>query len=120
MDTTNKIQEGYEQVSNEKFYKPLEEPIVSQTAVKVKTIVNTLFSNGHIDKMTYKWLNSGENRPRIPEFYTLTKIHKPTPVVRPIVSGSGGPTERITSFADSLLQPIAKNKSHISKTPLIL
>ena len=33
MDTTNKIQEGYEEVSNKKFYKPLEEPIVSQTAV---------------------------------------------------------------------------------------
>ena len=93
MDTTNKIQEGYEQVCNEKFYKPLKEPIVSQTAVKVKTIVNTLFSNGHIDKMTYKWLNSGQNPPRIPEFYTLTKIHRPTPVGRPIVSGSGGPTE---------------------------
>ena len=93
MDTTNKIQEGYEQVSNEKFYKLLNEPIVSQTAVKVKTIVNTLFSNGHIDKMTYKWLNSGQNPPRIPEFYTLTKIHKPTPVGRPIISGSGGPTE---------------------------
>ena len=42
MDTTQKIEEGLQQVSNEKFCKPLEEPIVSQTAVKVKTIVNTL------------------------------------------------------------------------------
>ncbi len=117
MDTANKIQEGYEQVSNEKFYKPLEEPIVSQTATKVNTIVNTLFSNGHIDKMTYKWLNSSQNPPRIPEFYTLTKIHKPTPVGRPIVSGSGGPTERISSFVDSLLQPIAKKQeSYIKDT----
>ena len=117
MDTTQKIEEGLEQVSNEKFYKPLEEPIVSQTAAKVKTIVNTMFANGHIDKMTYKWLNSGQNPPRIPEFYTLTKIHKPTPVGRPIVSGSGGPTERISSFVDSLLQPIAKKQeSYIKDT----
>ena len=85
MDTTQKIEEGLEQVSNEKFYKPLEEPIVSQTAANVKTIVNTLFANGHIDKMTYKWLNSSQNPPRIPEFYTLTKIHKPIPVGRPII-----------------------------------
>ena len=35
MDTTQKIEEGLEQVSNKKFYKPLEEPIVSQTAAKV-------------------------------------------------------------------------------------
>ena len=96
MDTTQKV-------SNEKFYKPLElEPIVSQTAAKVKTIVNTLSANGHIDKMTYQWLNSGQHAPRIPDFYALTKIHKPTPVGRPIVSGSSGPTERISSFVDSL------------------
>jgi len=98
--TNQKIEEGLEQVSNEKFYKPLKEPRVSQTAAKVKKIVNTLSANVHIDKMTYQWLNSGLNPQRIPEFYTLTKIHKPTPVGRPIVSGSGGPTERISSFVD--------------------
>ena len=64
MDTTQKIEEGLKQVSDEKFYKPLEEPIiVSQTAAKVKTIVNTLFVNWHIDKMTYKRLNSGQSPP---------------------------------------------------------
>ena len=115
MDTTQKIEESLEEVSNEKFYKPLEELIVSQTAAKVKTIVNTMFANGHIDKMTYKWLNSGQNPPRIPEFYTLTTIHKPTPVGRPIVSGSGGPTERISSCVDSLLQPIAKKQESYIK-----
>ena len=98
MDTTQKIEEGSEQVSNEKFYKPLEEPIVSQTAAKVKTIVNTLSANGHIDKMTYQWLNSGQNALRIPEFYTLTKIHKPTPVGRPIVSGQRWPNRTNFKF----------------------
>ena len=46
-------------------------------------------------------------QPRISEFYTLTKIHKKAQVGRPIVSGSSGPTERISSFVDSLLQSIA-------------
>ena len=41
-------------------------------------------------------------------FYTLTKIHKPTPVGRPIISGCDGPTERISAFVDHLLQPIAE------------
>ena len=116
MDTRQKIQEGLDQVSNENFYKPLETPIVSSKAAKVGNIVKTLFDNGHIDNMTYKGLSSGQNSPRIPEFYTPTKIQKNTPVGRPIVSGSSGPTERISSFVDSLLQPIAQNKSHISKT----
>ena len=67
--------------------------------------------------MTHKWLSLGQNPPRIPEFYTLTKIHKAIPVSRPIVSGSGGPTERISSFVDSLLQPIAqKQESYIEDT----
>ena len=122
MDITQKIEERLEQVSNEKFYEPLEEPIaiVSQTAAKVNTIVNTLFANGHIDKlykMTYKLFNSGQNPPRIPEFNTRTKIHKPTPVGRPIISGSGGSTERISNFVDSVLQPIAKKQeSYIKDT----
>ena len=113
MDTRQKIQEGLEQVSNENFYKPLETP----TIAKVGNIVKTLFDNGHIDNMTYKWLSSSQKPPRIPEFYTLTKIHKNTPVGRPIVSGSSGPTERISSFVDSLLQPIAqKQESYIKDT----
>ena len=44
---------------------------------------------------------------RIPIFYTLTKIHKPKLVTRPI-------TERISSLADTLLQPIPqKQQSYI-------
>ena len=106
MDTYDKIKEGNQQLLDQKFYIPLTEPIVSLTATEIKPIVNTLFTNGHIDSMTYlKWLNQGQNPPRIPEFYTLTKIHKPSPVGRLIVSGSGGPTERISSFVDSLLRP---------------
>ena len=82
-------------------------------------MVNTLSANGHtcIYKMTYQWPNSGLNPPRIPEFYTLTTIHKPTPVGRPVVSGSGGPTERISCFVQSLLQSIAKKQeSYIKDT----
>ena len=67
--------------------------------------------------MTHKWLTIGLKQPRIPEFYTLTKIHKKTPVGRPIVSGRIGPTERISSFVDSLLQPTAiKQESYIKDT----
>ena len=67
--------------------------------------------------MTHKWLSLGQNPPRIPEFYTLTKIQKAIPVGRPIVCGSGGPTERISNFGNSLLQPIAqKQEPYIKDT----
>ena len=44
-------------------------------------------------------------------FYTLTKIHKPTPVGRPIISGCDGPTDRISAFVDHLIQPIAQKQA---------
>ena len=47
----------------------------------------------------------------------LTKIHKPNLAGTPIVPGNGGPTECISSFIDSLLQPIAKKQeSYIKDT----
>ena len=60
--------------------------------------------------MTNLWLCQTPNPPHIPVFYTLTKIHKPTPVGRPIISGCDGPTERLSAFVDKLLQPIAKEQ----------
>ena len=56
MDTKQKIQQGLQQVSNENFYKPLTQPIVSETATKAITIINALFTNGNIDQMTTAWL----------------------------------------------------------------
>ena len=66
--------------------------------------------------MTYKWLNLGQDPPRIPEFYTLTKIHKPVTLSsrRPIVSGSGDPTERISSFCWFATTTFKKKTSHTS------
>ena len=42
------------------------------------------------------------------QFYLLPKIHKDldTPHGRPIVSGSGGPTERIYQFVDHFIGPL--------------
>ena len=37
--------------------------------------------------MTKKWLSQTPYPPRIPGFYTLTEIHKPTLLGRPIISG---------------------------------
>ena len=48
------------------------------------------------------------NPPRVPIFYTLTKIYKPAPVGRPIISESEGPAERKSAFVDRLIQPIAQ------------
>ena len=56
------------------------------------------------------WFCQRPNPPRTPVFYTLTKVHKPAPVGRPIISGCDGPTKRLSAFVDKLLQPIAKEQ----------
>lgn len=108
MNRPDKIAEGQIQLENEENYRPLATPMVEETSARVEKLITALHHNDHIDTMTRKWLSRTANPPRIPEFYTLTKIHKAKPVGRPIISGCGGPTERISSFVDSLLQPIAK------------
>ena len=67
--------------------------------------------------MTKKWLCQTPTPPQIPVFYTLTKIHKPTSVRRPIISGCDGPTEKLSCFVDKILQPIAQQqKSYLKGT----
>ena len=56
------------------------------------------------------WLSQTLSPPRIQVFYTLTKIQKPPPVRRPIISGCDSPAEKISSFVDTLLQPIAQKQ----------
>ena len=75
------------------------------------TMTNTFVTFIHSSKTHFKkWLCQTQNPPRIPVFYTLTEIHKPTPVGRPIISGVSGPTERLSAFVHKLLQPIAQQQ----------
>ena len=108
MSRQDKLNEGQVLLNDLNNYRPLDKPMVETTTKKAQQLIKTLLSEGHIDKTTAKWLSLTPDPPRIPVFYTLTKIHKPTPVGRPIISGCSGPTERISAFVDHLIQPIAQ------------
>ena len=110
-----KIQEGQVQINDLDNYTPLDKPIVKETHTKVSRLISKLHRGNYIDEMTRKWLSQTPNPPRIPEFYTLTKIHKPTLVGRPIISGCSGPTERISAFVDTFLQPISISQASYLK-----
>ena len=95
-----------------------EETIQSQNqSERVQQLISVLYLGNHIDKMTKIWLCQTPEPPHIPILYTLTKIHKPTPVGRPIVSGSDGPvaTKKLSSFVYKLLQPIAQQQKSYLK-----
>ena len=118
MNRAGKVREGLDLLNNPLHYATLSEPIVESTHAKAMNIVSRLHANKHIDNTTSHFLRHVEGKHiRIPEFYTLTKIHKQPPVGRPITSGCGGPTERISQFVDWLLQPIAQiQNSYIKDT----
>ena len=64
---------------------PLEAPMVQETSRRVEDIINDLHQGNHIDAMIKKWLSQTPSPPRIPLFYTLTKIHKPVLTGIPII-----------------------------------
>ena len=111
MNKEDKLNEGQVQLDDIHNHRPLDKPIVSTTAKKVHRLIQSLLQEGHIDDMAAKWLSLTPDPQRIPVFYTLTKIHKPTPVGRPIISGCDGPTDRISAFVDHLIQPIAQKQA---------
>ena len=108
LNTEDKILEGRIQLDNPEHCKPLERPMVVETSLRVQQLVKELHQHNYIDDLTNLWFCQTPNPLRTPMFYTLTKINKPTPVGRPIISGCDGPTERLSAFVDRLLQPIAK------------
>ena len=117
LNIENKIKEGQTQLDNREHYRPLVNPMVEETNLRVQQLISDLYLGNNIDEMTKTWLCQTPQPPRIPIIYTLTKIHKPTPVGRPIISGCDGPTERLSSFVDKLLQPIAQQqKSYLKDT----
>ena len=93
MNKEDKIRKGQVLLDERENYKSLALPMVTKTSLRVKTLIKALYHGNYIDEMKEKWLSLTPNPPRIPVFYTLTKIHKPNPVGRPIISGSDSPTE---------------------------
>ena len=117
MSKGSKINEGLALLNEKNNFQSLTQPMVETTTRKATQLIKSLLQEGHIDHIAAKWLSLTPNPPRIPIFYTLTKIHKPTPVGRPIISGCDGPTERISAFVDRLIQPIAqKQDSYLKDT----
>ena len=115
MSRQDKLNEGQVLLDDLNNYRPLDKPMVETTANKAQNLIKSLLSEGHIDKMTAKWLSHTPDPPRIPVFYTLTKIHKRTLVGRPVISGCSGPTEKISAFVDHLIQPIAQQQDSYLK-----
>jgi len=94
-----------------KLLRPLAVPMAEDTSRKVQQLIAVLHNEHHINEMTEKWLCQTPNLPRIPVFYTLTKIQKPTWETL----GVSSPTEKLSAFVAILLQPLAQQQKSYLK-----
>uniref|UniRef100_A0A673FTB7 Uncharacterized protein n=1 Tax=Sinocyclocheilus rhinocerous TaxID=307959 RepID=A0A673FTB7_9TELE len=105
MDTEKYQAECTRQLLGDVFYTCLpSDPTVTYNR-QIKYILEDAVNNNVIDKSTFAFLYV--QHPRVPLFYTLPKIHKSleNPVGRPIVSGIGSVTEKISQYVDYYLKP---------------
>ncbi len=110
------LNEAYKQLNNEKYYKELPIDKTGEIATLVTTFLTHLRSKGHIDNDLYTYL-SPSSKVRTPIFYMLPKIHKEGIPGRPIISGCGSPTEKLSIYLDYYLRPIVeKSDSFIKDT----
>lgn len=125
MNRQQYVEEGYRQLSDERYYKKLEKPIYLETVPIIHNILDQLKRAKFINEKQNSYLK-GEIQPRPRRFYMLPKIHKPpetwpvpfrTPPGRPIVSDCGSETYRVADYVDYFLNPLSvKHASYVKDT----
>ena len=100
--------EAYRQLSNENFYKKVPTDLTKKHHKEVDSLIQYIHYQGEISTETRNYLIN--DSVRTARFYMLPKIHKNKipPPGRPIVSGNGCPTEKISAFVDFFLNPLSK------------
>ena len=116
-DRGDYIKEGLRQLSDETYYKQTDTDLSKKHYEEIELKIDQMVKDNEIDQSCASFLL--DPKYRTPQFYMLPKIHKKldNPPGRPIVSGNGCPTERISQFVDYFLKPIVQNtESYIRDT----
>jgi hypothetical protein len=107
------------QLTDEATYTPLEGDPTKQIAEQSNILLKNLLDGKYINETTFKWGKLETEQTKCHTFYHLPKVHKnkENPPGRPIVSGIGGPTEKLSKLVDHWLQPVVhKIPSYIQDT----
>ena len=75
---------------------------------QISSLLAQFKSQGFLSEEMYRFCLPPEHA-RLARFYSLLKIHKTPPKIRPIVSSCDSPTENISQFLDHWLQPSMRN-----------
>lgn len=115
MNTIDYARECYRQLCQEKTYEFTKEDLTEQHNLEVTALLTKMRDAKAITEKNFKGLVN--HTPRTPKFYILPKIHKKGIAGRPILSGNGGPTEKISALVDECIKRyVPKLPSHIKDT----
>ena len=106
MDKTDYIKEAERQLSDTNFYVSTSEDLTQQHSDKVREVLDRMWDNNEIEGDHYDYLLP--TNCRTSKFYFFPKIHKKKVVGRPIISGNGCPTEKISAFVDEHIKEYVK------------
>lgn len=111
--------EAKRQLGNNILYVPLPADPTDCYKKKLDQILKTAKQYGIVTKSELDFLKV--DRPAIPTFYMVPKIHKSlhNPLGRPIVSGIGGLCEKISTSVDFYLELFVLHFSHTHGIPCI-
>ena len=99
------LKEAYRQLNDSNHYKKIQKDPTPDILEDTKKLAYNLHKSEIIDNMTHKFLTT-DTTARTPHLYLLPKIHKQNVPGRPIISGCGGPTAKLSQFADHFLKPL--------------
>ena len=94
------------QLDNETYYKVDPSYSLDKDVNKIRKTINEFIKNGSLEENA-TLLNVPNVRQ--PTFYVLPKIHKEDNPGRPIVSAVSCPTAHISSYLDSIFQPLVQS-----------
>ena len=97
------IQEALRQLQDNTFYQSIPASTLTTDSKLISKTIKTAIDEEKLPH-TARLLN--KSRPKQPSFYLLPKIHKAQNPGRPIVSAVSCPTEHLSQYLDTLLQPI--------------
>ena len=123
MDKDSYINEGERQLSDNKYYRRLEQPIHPTKRDTFTNILENIQTKKLLTEKEVENLEPSDN-PRERRFYLLPKIHKEQekwnnnmPPGRPIVSDCNSDTYKIAQYIDHFLSPLAiSHPSYIKDT----
>ena len=108
LNTLDYINEGLRQLSDTKFYIETTDDLSGQHQTTINQFLKKMNEDTETDDNCLSYVLV--KKLRTSQFYMLPKIHKrlDNPPGRPIVSGNGCPTEKISQFVEHFLQPTVK------------